>query len=104
AIGSQQPRFGQRAGQQPYRLIEHARFRAGWHFLELRCRSGELEGERAQLAQLWDRFADATSETREAMLKPDTEPKKRARTRSRGRRRRADGEAVMPPNPDALPE
>ena len=104
-IWALQPRFEQRSGQRPYRLIEHPRFRAGWDFLDLRCRSGELEGERAQLAEWWDRFAHATPEAREAMLKPDTEPKKRTRARSRGRRRRADGEAVTPaPSSDAPQE
>ena len=103
-IWSLQPRFEQRSGQRPFRLIEHARFRAGWDFLELRCRSGELEGERAQLADWWDRFANAAPEAREAMLKPDTEPKKRTRARSRGRKRRPEGEVAPPaPNPDAPP-
>jgi poly(A) polymerase len=104
-IWSLQPRFEQRSGQRPFRLIEHARFRAGWDFLDLRCRSGELEGERAQLAQWWDQFVNATPEAREAMLKPDTEPKKRPRARSRGRKRRAGTEAATPtPAPDAPPE
>ena len=100
-IWALQPRFEQRSGQRPYRLIEHPRFRAGWDFLELRCRSGELEGERAELAEWWDRFAHAAPESRAAMLKPDTEPKKRTRARSRGRRRRANDEAATPaPTPD----
>jgi poly(A) polymerase len=104
-IWSLQPRFEQRSGQRPFRLIEHARFRAGWDFLELRCRSGEFEGERAQLAEWWDRFAKAAPEAREAMLKPDTEPRKRPRARSRGRKRRPEGEIAPPaPNPDAPPE
>ena len=103
-IWALQPRFEQRSGQRPYRLIEHPRFRAGWDFLELRCRSGELEGERAELAEWWDRFAHAAPESRAAMLKPDTEPKKRTRARSRGRRRRANDEAATPaPTPDTPP-
>jgi poly(A) polymerase len=44
-IWSLQPRFEQRAGQRPYRLLEHPRYRAAWDFLELRCKSGELEGD-----------------------------------------------------------
>ena len=104
-IWSLQPRFEQRSGQRPYRLIEHARFRAGWDFLELRCRSGELEGERAELAEWWDRFANAAPEAREAMLKPETEPK-RARARGRaGASAATDSEAAVPAaNPDAPPE
>ena len=104
-IWSLQPRFEQRSGQRPHRLLQHPRFRAGWDFLDLRCRSGELEGERAQLAQWWDQFVNATPEAREAMLKPDTEPKKRPRARSRGRKRRAGTEAATPtPASDAPPE
>ena len=72
------------------------RYRAGWDFLELRCRSGELEGELADLAQWWARFADAGPEQREAMLRPDEGPKKRRRSRGRGRRQREDG----PPDGD----
>ena len=104
-IWSLQPRFEQRSGQRPFRLIEHPRFRAGWDFLELRCRSGELEGERAQLADWWDSFAKATPEAREAMLRPDTEPRKRPRARSRSRKRRPDGEiAPAAPNAEPTPE
>src|SRR4029077_2129813 len=102
-IWSLQPRFEQRSGQRPHRLIEHPRFRAGWDFLELRCRSGELEGELAGLADWWDRFAKAAPEAREAMLKPDTGPKKRARSRSRARKPRLEGEAAPPPS-DPAPE
>ena len=47
-IWSLQPRFEQRSGQRPYRLLQHPRFRAGWDFLDLRCRSGELEGDIAR--------------------------------------------------------
>ena len=95
-IWSLQPRFLQRSGQRPYRMLEHPRYRAGWDFLELRCRSGELEGELADLAQWWARFADAGPEQREAMLRPDEGPKKRRRARGRGRRQREDG----PPDGD----
>jgi poly(A) polymerase len=71
-----QPRFEQRAGQRPFRLLEHERFRAGYDFLLLRCESGELP---MALAEWWDEFAHADSATRDRMLQPDTEPKKRRR-------------------------
>ncbi len=83
-----QPRYLQRSGQRPFRLLTHPRYRAGWDFLELRCRSGELEGELADLATWWDRFADATPSERELMLRPDEAPKKKRRARSRGRKPR----------------
>lgn len=74
-----QPRFEQRAGQRPFRLLENERYRAGYDFLLLRCESGELPME---LAEWWDSFAHADTETRNRMLQPDTAaPKKRRRRR-----------------------
>jgi poly(A) polymerase len=88
-----QPRFEQRSGQRPFRLLEHPRFRAGYDFLWLRCASGEMEGELATLADWWDRFQHAGMDERENMLRPEEAPKKRKR--ARGRKRKpgdADGE------------
>jgi len=100
-IWSLQPRFEQRSGQRPYRLLQHPRFRAGWDFLDLRCRSGELEGELADLAAWWDRFASADAAEREAMLKPDTGPKRARRARGRGRKRAVAAEAAPESEPPA---
>lgn len=75
-----QPRFEQRGGQRPFRLLEHERFRASYDFLRLRCESGELPIE---LADWWDEFANADTETRNRMLQPDMEPKKRRRRRKK---------------------
>ena len=88
-----QPRFEQRGGQRPFRLLEHERFRAGYDFLRLRCESGELPIE---LADWWDEFANADTETRNKMLQPDLEPKKRRR-----RRRKPGGAAGSTPAPEA---
>ena len=99
-IWSLQPRFEQRAGQRPFRLLEHPRYRAGWDFLDLRCKSGELEGERADLADWWDRFANAGHDERLAMLKPDEGPKKKRRSRGRGRKRREETSGGLPPPAD----
>ena len=86
-IWSLQPRFEQRAGQRPFRLLEHPRFRAGYDFLRLRCDSGEFKGEGAGLANWWERFQHAGQTEREQMLHPDEAPKKRRRSRGRGRKR-----------------
>ena len=76
-----QPRFEQRGGQRPYRLLEVPRFRAGYDFLLLRCESGEADEE---LGLWWDEFQDATPERRVEMLLPDTGgPKKRRRRRKK---------------------
>jgi poly(A) polymerase len=103
-IWSLQPRFEQRSGQRPHRLLQHPRFRAGWDFLDLRCRSGELTGDLADLAPWWDRFANADTAEREAMLKPETPggPRRSRRGRGRGRKRAVAGEAK--PGDEAKPE
>jgi poly(A) polymerase len=82
-IWSLQPRFEQRSGQRPFRLLEHPRYRAGWDFLELRGRSGELEGDLAELPAWWDAFASASPDERLALLRADDGPKKRRRPRGR---------------------
>jgi poly(A) polymerase len=73
-----QPRFEQRGGQRPYRLLEHPRFRAAYDFLLLRAESGEVAQE---LADWWTRFQDADEATRHSMLKADSAPKPRRRKR-----------------------
>src|SRR5215831_2274046 len=102
-IWSLQPRFEQRAGQRPFRLLEHPRFRAGFDFLRLRCDSGELKGESADLADWWERFQHAGHAEREQMLRPDEGPKKkRRRSRGRGRKRSSgDGGAASETAPAA---
>jgi len=72
-----QPRFEQRGGQRPLRLLALPRFRAAYDFLLLRCQSGEVE---AELGTWWEEFQHASDERRAEMLLPDTGgPKKRRR-------------------------
>jgi poly(A) polymerase len=78
-----QPRFEQRAGVRPFRLLEHPRFRAGYDFLWLRGHSGEVP---LALVDWWERFQQAGPEEREAMLKPEEAPKKKRRSRGRKRK------------------
>ncbi len=73
-IWALQPRFEQRAGKRPFSLLANPRYRAGYDFLLLRCESGEIP---AELGEWWTKFAEAESEERNAMLQPDTAPKKR---------------------------
>ncbi len=81
-----QPRFEQRGGQRPLRLLSQPRFRAAYDFLLLRCESGEVD---TQLGLWWDEFQDASDERRTEMLVQDEAPKKR-------RRRKKTGAAVQP--------
>ncbi len=84
-IWALQPRFEQRGGQRPYRLLEHPRFRAAYDFLLLRAESGEVD---AELGDWWTRFQDAGEDERAGMLVADSGPKPRRR-----RKRRKPGEA-----------
>jgi poly(A) polymerase len=88
-IWSLQPRFTQRGGQRPYRLLEHPRFRAAYDFLLMRAESGEVE---AELPQWWTDFQEAGDEERKRMLLPDDTPKKRRRKR----KPKAPGAASVP--------
>ena len=76
-----QPRFEQRGGQRPFRLLSQPYFRAAYDFLLLRCESGEVD---SQLGLWWDEFQDATEERRAEMLLPDEIGKKRRRRRKSG--------------------
>jgi poly(A) polymerase len=95
-IWAMQPRFLQRAGKRPYRLLEQARFRAGYDFLLLRCESGEIE---AELGEWWERFQRAGETERAQMLTGEGEPRKRRRRR----RRKPRGPAAAQPVGDTSP-
>jgi poly(A) polymerase len=88
-VWAMQPRFEQRGGQRPYRLLEAPRFRMGYDFLALRAASGEVS---AELEAWWRAFEQADAETRKAMLLPDTGPRKKRRRR----RRRPEARAGAP--------
>ncbi len=75
-LWSLQPRFEQRSGLRPIRLLALPRFRGAYDFLLLRCESGELDVE---LGKWWTEFQTASEARREEMLQPDTAPKKRRR-------------------------
>ena len=75
-----QPRFEQRGGQRPMRLLVLPRFRAAYDFLLLRCQSGEAE---TALGSWWEEFQHASDERRAEMLLPDTGGPKKRRRRSK---------------------
>jgi poly(A) polymerase len=97
-IWSLQPRFLQRAGKRPYRLLGHPRFRAGYDFLRLRCRSGELP---PALGEWWERFQRAGESERAQMLVAEDEPRKRRRRRRRRGPRGTGGAPGHGPMPGA---
>jgi poly(A) polymerase len=75
-IWHMQPRFLQRNGKRPQRLMTHPRFRAAYDFLLLRAESGEVEQE---LADWWTRFQQEGSTEQRGM----TEQGRRGRRRRR---------------------
>jgi poly(A) polymerase len=91
-IWAMQPRFEQRSGRRPYRLLELPRFRAGYDFLLLRCESGELDKE---IGEWWTQFQDANETERERLLKPDSGPPKKRRRR---RKPKNHGDAAAAPS------
>jgi poly(A) polymerase len=70
-IWAMQPRFERRNGKNPYKLLEHPRFRAGFDFLLLRCESGELD---AELGNWWATFYGADIAERERLINAAREP------------------------------
>ena len=84
-IWSLQPRFEQRDGRRPQRLITHPRFRAAYDFLLLRADAGEADPE---LAAWWTRFEEANARERASMLEGTGK-----RRRRRPRRAKADPSA-----------
>lgn len=77
-IWTMQPRFLQRAGQRPFRLLEHPRFRAAFDFLMMRCESGEVD---AEVGRWWEDFQDAGEHKRGEMLIKDEAPAAKKRRR-----------------------
>ena len=87
-VWAMQPRFEERSGQRPFRLVELPRFRMAYDFLALRAASGEVP---AEMEAWWRAFQSAGPETRDQMLLPDTGPRKKRR------RRRRKGQAAAAP-------
>ena len=78
-----QPRFINRAGNRPLRLLNHPRFRAAYDFLLLRAEAGE---DVADLATWWTEFLAANQDQENA-----TPRTTKANEQQRPRRRRAAG-------------
>ncbi|HEX2668794.1 MAG TPA: polynucleotide adenylyltransferase PcnB [Gammaproteobacteria bacterium] len=92
-----QPRFTQRQGKRPQRLMEHPRFRAAYDFMVLRAQSGEADPE---LAEWWTQLLAG-----DPVAPPPAEPgsgsgtgrRRRRRRGGRGRKRPAEGGAGQEP-------
>ncbi len=85
-----QPRFLQRGGHRPFRLLEHPRFRAAYDFFELRAASANAP---AEVAKWWERFQAVDPDERERMLVSDESGPKKKRRKRRTGKKRAEGAA-----------
>ncbi|MEO5694630.1 MAG: polynucleotide adenylyltransferase PcnB [Usitatibacter sp.] len=92
-----QPRFLQRSGHRPFRLLEHPRFRAAYDFFELRAASANAPQE---VARWWEKFQAAHPDEREKMLTGEDSGPKKKRRRRRSGKKAEDGSAL----PDSVPE
>ena len=95
-VWAMQPRFEERSGQRPWRLLELPRFRMAYDFLALRAASGEVP---AEIESWWRAFQAADQETRAAMLLPDAGPHKKRRRRRRGKKPAGSAGPGAPPPP-----
>ena len=90
-----QPRFLQRGGHRPFRMLEHPRFRAAYDFFALRAASANAPQE---VASWWERFQAVGPDEREEMLVQDEAGPKKKRRRRRTKRR--DDAPAETPSPD----
>ncbi len=92
-IWAMQPRFERRNGKNPYKLLEHLRFRAGYDFLLLRCASGEIEQE---LGDWWTAFYEADEIVRAEMVSAVSSAggAKRKKPPRRGQKHADEGDAT----------
>ena len=83
-----QPRFEQRAGNRPFRLLEQPRFRAAYDFLHLRAECGLAEKE---LAHWWHEFQYGDDNARSALIARAAQKGSHVGTAARKRRRKPVG-------------
>ena len=84
-IWTLQPRFLNRNGRRPQRLLAHPRFRAAYDFLLLRGQAGEVD---QALCDWWTEFQQRNPEEQAGMVTP--EPRSGRRRRRRRRQRKPD--------------
>jgi poly(A) polymerase len=81
-----QHKLSRTVGTRPYRLLEQAKFRAAYDFLQLRAETG---GADMKLVDWWTRFQVADEETRKKMSAPPKGCPSKPRSKSRRNRSRA---------------
>ncbi|WP_408606514.1 polynucleotide adenylyltransferase PcnB [Methylomonas lenta] len=88
-----QNKFSRTVGSRPYRLLEQAKFRAGYDFLQLRAETG---GADMALVDWWTKFQVADDELRRKMTAPPKGGASKPRSKSRRHRTRAKPSSSQP--------
>jgi poly(A) polymerase len=93
-IWTMQPRFEKRVGSAPYSLLEQPRFRAGFDFLRLRGKTGEIDPD---LGEWWEKFSTGYDDERHAMIEEVRLTQLQKPQHPRVRVKRADADAGAAP-------
>lgn len=88
-----QPKFEQRTGLKPARLLTHPRFRAAYDFLALRAETGDIE---AELAAWWGKFQNADEAAQKKMTQPSRNLKNNRTRRRRGNGKPKSADPTLP--------
>jgi poly(A) polymerase len=94
-VWSLQPKFEQRFGPRPARLLTHPRFRAAYDFLLIRSETGDADPE---LAVWWDKFQVADEATQKKMVQPSRNLKNSRTRRRRSGKKKNNGPTENPSN------
>ncbi|MEC4748046.1 polynucleotide adenylyltransferase PcnB [Methylomicrobium sp. Wu6] len=92
-VWSLQPKFEQRVGPRPARLLTHPRFRAAYDFLLIRSETGNVEPD---LAAWWGKFQLADEEAQKMMTQPSRNLKNSRTRRRRSSKNKNSGPAQNP--------
>jgi len=92
-VWSLQPKFEQRIGPKPARLLTHPRFRAAYDFLVIRAETGDAEPE---LAAWWGKFQQGDEDTQKKMTQPSRNLKNSRTRRRRSSKKKNTGPSENP--------
>ncbi len=87
-----QLRFERRTGKNPYTLVEHPKYRAGYDFMLLRSLLGHIPSD---LVRWWENFAQADADARAVMIADQERAARRTASKARAGNRRRREEADL---------
>ncbi len=91
-IWMMQLRFERRTGKNPYTLVEHPKYRAGYDFMLLRSLLGHIPSD---LVRWWENFVQADADARAVMIADEERAARRTASKARAGNRRRREEADL---------